>query len=111
MKRRQKEPRPSQFEVAMEKGDFKLPHQLPTTFTVEELVDMYMAFWRRLGRPGTNELHWFGVWRALKFDRKATAAELGITLSALNRRIARLLKRYGPLNQEADTGKEINCTD
>jgi hypothetical protein len=54
---------------------------------------MYVIMHQRLDCHESDH-EWLVVWKAFKRDKKATAAELGISVSALRKRIKRLQDRY-----------------
>lgn len=83
----------SQFEVALEQGKYKVPSELPQSFTFEDILEMYYILHQRL-RCHEEEHEWLAVWKSFKRDKKATAAELGVSIDAIRKRIKRLQERY-----------------
>jgi hypothetical protein len=92
--KRPKESRPSEFEVAMEKGDYKLPYQVPTKWTIFDVAKTFIIFRRLLDCPDEKTIDWIIVWVVCKGDIKITAIELGIEVPTLYKRIERLDKIY-----------------
>jgi len=100
MQRRKKEFRPTKFEVALEKGDFQLPSEVPRKWTFEDALEAFITFYQRIGCPGSRDFYWLGIWKTCRRNRKKAASELGITLSALHKRLERLEKNYKALGKK-----------
>jgi len=91
----------------MEKGDFKLPRDLGTRFTLEDAVDGLFRLFTRLGAHDPRQRFWMQTWWDRDFDRKATAARLGIPLKTLNKRIERVQKEYERTEPKLPRGSKL----
>jgi hypothetical protein len=89
-----KEPRPSAFQVASEKGDGTPYSQLSTKWTIFDVAKNFILFRRVLDCPDEKTIEWLIVWVVSKGDIKITAIELGIDIHTLYKRIERLDKIY-----------------
>lgn len=89
-----KESRPSKFEVAMDKGDYKLPSQVPTNWTIYDVTKSFIVLRRILKYPDDEAIDWMSMWIVYKGDIKMTAIELGMETATLYKKIERLDKIY-----------------
>jgi len=91
--------RPSQFEVALEKGDYLPPGERPRPYTFYDQLEAFITFYERLGTPGSGLLYRLGKWKALQRDIRRTASDLGMDASALYKQLARLEAHYHKASQ------------
>ncbi len=84
----------SQFEIALEKGDYKLPSEIPTKWTIYDVIKVHIILRRVLDYPGDKEHDWMIVLIAHDGDIKRTALELGIEIWVMYKRMERLDKFY-----------------
>jgi len=89
-----KEPRPSKFDIALEKGDYELPSELPARLTFIDKLIAFITFYERLGCPNNDVLYKLGKLKAHDGVIKETALELGIDPATFYKTIERLSERY-----------------
>jgi len=90
--KKHREPRPTSFEVTLEKGDYKLPSEVAPGDEFEDILDSYITVELRIGGEKTRMR--LAVWKACGRDRQATAATLGITEESLKKFFQRLKKTF-----------------
>jgi len=86
----------SRFEVAIDKGDYKLVSELARReLTLEDYIDGFVTLWRRFGFPAGKILDFLIVYHTLQFSRYATIKQLGMTLRELELILEGLSNRLG----------------
>jgi len=85
---------PSQFEIAMEKGDYRLPSELPTKWTIFDVIKTYLIFRRVLNYPGDEEIDWMTALIRNEGDVEKAGREVGMKKFTLYKKIERLDKTY-----------------
>jgi hypothetical protein len=98
--------RKSAYEVAIEKGDYKLPKDAAhlRRDPWEDDLDNLITFWKYLGRPGTKKMYHLLMWSDHRRNRPETAAAIGFTGPEAVRQMLKHLKetyrknkaRFGP---------------
>ena len=96
----------SKFEVALEKGDFKLPSEVEIPVGFRDYLKGFMMMYHRLGSPASPTLHWLGIYFATDEDTKKTAAILEIEPDALYKRLATLKRHYEKSHPARDTASQ-----
>jgi len=94
MKKHSRESKPTPFEVALEKGDYELPSEVPRKYTSLDDLFAFISVYERLGTPGPEVLYRLGKWKSHQGDIKATALELDIDPRTLYKWFERLVERY-----------------
>lgn len=89
-----KKDKPSAFEVAIDKGDYKLPSEVPTKWTIYDVAKSFIILRRILKYPDDEMIDWMSMWIVYKGDIKMTAIELGMEPGTLYKKIERLDKLY-----------------
>ena len=99
MKKHPRESKPTAFEVAIEKGDYRLPSQLPQKLTFIGKLMAFITFYERLGTPNQDVLYKLGKLKAHDGDVKATAREIDIDPATFYKWLERLEARYEKKSQ------------
>jgi len=92
--KKHKEYPPTAFQVAIDKGDCKLPFEIPTKWTIYDVAQTFIVFRRVLKYPDEETVDWITMWVVYKGDVKMAAIELGIEPGTLYKKIERLDKVY-----------------
>jgi len=90
-----KEPRPSKFDVAMEKGDYQLPSDVPVkSDPFEDFLEGLITGYEWLDCPDNKTWHRLGKWKDHNRNRKETAFALGMTRDGFDKWMERLKQTY-----------------
>lgn len=73
--------RKSAYEVALEKGDYRLPKDVAhlRRDPFEDGLDNFITYWKYLGRPGTKKMFHLLMWSDHQRKRKETAVAIGLS--------------------------------
>lgn len=104
-----KKPRPSPagaFEIALQKGDYQLPSNLPKPDRFTDFLESFMTTWEWLGCPSDKTMYHLGIWKTYerKTRRQQFARRFGKTPSGVSHWINRLQKLF-ERNKAASQGK------
>lgn len=98
--------RKSAYEVALEKGDYRLPkdaaHLKHDPF--EDDLYNFVIYWKYLGRPDNKKMYHLLMWADHERERKATAQAIGLAgpgavrqmIQRLERNFRKNKARFGP---------------
>ena len=90
-----REPRPTAYEVALEKGDYQRPGDLPCLSPFEQNLSSFILYWKWLGCPPEHILYRLLFWEGHQHDRQVTADSLGLSgREAVRKMIERLEAKY-----------------
>jgi len=99
MKKHSREGKPTPFEVAMEKGDYELPSEVPKKYTFLDGLMAFITYYERLNTPGLEVIYRLGKWKSHQGDIKATAQDLDMEPAALYKWFQRLEEHFAKKSQ------------
>jgi len=94
MKKHSRKDRPTSFEVALEKGDYKLPDEIAPSRPFEDFLEGFTIGYLALGCPDVRTISRLIVWLTADRNRKETALRLGMTEDGVEKWLERLKKDY-----------------
>ncbi|MBI4713479.1 MAG: hypothetical protein HY762_09315 [Planctomycetes bacterium] len=100
MKKVRRTGRPSAYEVALAKGDLRLPKDVLRHDPFEDDLDNFITFWKFLGRPGTKTLYHLLMWSDHQRNRKEAASAIGLSGPGAVRKMLKRLQMSYQKNKE-----------
>jgi len=111
MKKKSQPSAASAFDIALQKGDYQLPAELPKPDQFTDFLESFVTTWEWLGNPSDKTMYHLGIWKTYdpKTRRKQFAQRFNKTPSAVSHWINDMQKLF-ERNKAAAQGKRLPPT-